>query len=237
MLHRNLLEIFDLIPMSKNIYIIENNIYIKLKEENRMVLPNSNIKEKKFQLIDKNISKQYILLLFNALNEKPIKNMINIMKMLYFISLNVPSLENEFNFEADNYGPSSDVVERNLESLNQENFLIESKKGFQLNKLGKEYLNSRNFDDVDNDLIEDMKELFDGLTSDEVCALTYFTFPDTTSESLILDRIIENRQKLALNLYKKNKISVEKASEIAGIPVIEMYELLSENNIKIELRI
>ena len=237
MLHRNLLEIFDLIPISKNIYIIENNIYIKLKEENRMVLPNSNIKEKKFQLIDKNISKQYILLLFNALNEKPIKNMINIMKMLYFISLNVPSLENEFNFEADNYGPSSDVVERNLESLNQENFLIESKKGFQLNKLGKEYLNSRNFDDVDNDLIEDMKELFDGLTSDEVCALTYFTFPDTTSESLILDRIIENRQKLALNLYKKNKISVEKASEIAGIPVIEMYELLSENNIKIELRI
>ena len=202
-----------------------------------MVLPNSNIKEKKFQMIDNNISKQYILLLFNALNEKPIKNMINIMKMLYFISLNVSSLENEFSFEADNYGPSSDVVERNLESLNQENFLKESKKGFQLNKLGKEYLNSRNFDDVDNDLIEDMKELFDGLTSDEVCALTYFTFPDTTSESLILDRIIENRQKLALNLYKKNKISVEKASEIAGIPLMEMYQLLSKNNIKIELRV
>lgn len=201
-----------------------------------MVLPNSNIKEKKFKMIDNNISKQYILLLFNALNEKPIKNMINIMKMLYFISLNVPSLENEFSFEADNYGPSSDVVERNLESLNQENFLKESKNGFQLNNLGKEYLNSRNFDDVDNDLIEDMKELFDGLTSDEVCALTYFTFPDTTSESLILDRIIENRQKLALNLYKKNKISVEKASEIAGIPLMEMYELLSQNNMKFELR-
>ena len=181
-------------------------------------------------MIDNNISKQYILLLFNALNEKPIKNMINIMKMLYFISLNVSSLENEFSFEADNYGPSSDVVERNLESLNQENFLKESKNGFQLNNLGKEYLNSRNFDDVDNDLIEDMKELFDGLTSDEVCALTYFTFPDTTSESLILDRIIENRQKLALNLYKKNKISVEKASEIAGIPLMEMYDYLYISN-------
>ncbi len=45
--------------------------------------------------------------------------------MLFFISLNVPSLESEFNFEADNYGLSSDVVERNLEFLQQENFLKE----------------------------------------------------------------------------------------------------------------
>ena len=168
-----------------------------------MVLPNVNIKEKKFQMIDNNISKQYMLLLFNALNEKPIKNKINIMKMLYFISLNVPSLENEFNFEADNYGPSSDVVERNLESLNQENFLKEDKKGFKLNKLGKEYLNSRNFDNIDYELIEDMKELFDGLTSDEVCALTYFTFPETTSESVILDKIIKNRKISSEFIQKK----------------------------------
>lgn len=202
-----------------------------------MVLPSINIKEKKFQMIDKNPSKQYMLLLFNALNEKPITNKINIMKMLYFISLNVPSLENEFNFEADNYGPSSDVVERNLEYLNQENFLKEDKKGFRLNKLGKEYLNSRDFDDIDYELIEDMKKLFDGLTSDEVCALTYFTFPETTSESVILDKIIKNRKKLAMNLYKKNKISVEKASEIAGIPLIDMYHLLSKNNMKFELRV
>ncbi|WP_278944691.1 UPF0175 family protein [Methanobrevibacter smithii] len=202
-----------------------------------MVLPKINIKEKKFQMIDNNISKQYMLLLFKALDEKPIKNKINIMKMLYFISLNVPSLENEFNFEADNYGPSSDVVERNLESLNQEDFLKEDKKGFQLNSLGKEYLNSRNFNEVDHDLIEDMKKLFNGLTSDEVCALTYFTFPETTSESVILDKIIKNRKKLALSLYKKNKISVEKASEIAGIPLKDMYQLLAKNNMKFKLSV
>ena len=202
-----------------------------------MVLPKINIKEKKFQMIDNNISKQYMLLLFKALDEKPIKNKINIMKMLYFISLNVPSLENEFNFEADNYGPSSDVVERNLESLNQEDFLKEDKKGFQLNSLGKEYLNSRNFNEVDHDLIEDMKKLFNGLTSDEVCALTYFTFPETTSESVILDKIIKNRKKLALSLYKKNKISVDKASEIAGIPLKDMYQLLAKNNMKFKLSV
>lgn len=202
-----------------------------------MVLPNVNIKEKKFRMIDNNVSKQYMLFLFNALNEKPIKNKINIMKMLFFISLNVPSLKNQFNFEADNYGPSSDVVERNLESLSQENFLKEDKKGYCLNKLGKEYLSSRNFENVDFDLIDDMKNLFDGLNSDEVCALTYFTFPETTSESVILDRIIKNRKKLALNLYKKNKISAEKASEIAGISLKEWFGLLGENKIKYELMV
>lgn len=200
-----------------------------------MVLPKSNIKEKKFQIIDKNISKQYVLFLFDSLDGKPIKNKINIMKMLYFISINVPFLEQEFNFESDNYGPSSDVVERNLEFLQQEGFLKKDKNGFQLNYLGIEYLNSRTFEDVDFELIGDMKLLFDGLTSDEVCALTYFTFPKTTSESIILDRIIENRERLALSLYKKNKISVEKTSEIAGISMFELYELFSKNNIKIEL--
>ena len=39
-----------------------------------MVLPNKNIKEKKFKLIDGNVSKQYMLFLFNSLNGKPIKN-------------------------------------------------------------------------------------------------------------------------------------------------------------------
>lgn len=202
-----------------------------------MVLPNANIKEKKFKLIDRNPSKQYMLFLFDSMNKKPIKNKINIMKMLFFISLNVPSLESEFNFEADNYGPSSDVVERNLEFLQQENFLKRNRQGYQLNELGNEYLSSRDFDDVDFQLIEDMKNLFDDLTTDEVCALTYFTFPKTTSESLILDRIIKNRKKLALKLYKKNKISVEKASEIAGISMKDFYELLSENNMKFKLMI
>lgn len=163
-------------------------------------LPKTNIKEKKFKLIDQNISKQYVLFLISSLNNKPIQNMINLMKMLFFISLNVPSLEEILYFEPGYYGPNSEVVERNLEFLQQENFLKKDQNGYQLNNLGEEYLNSCNFDNVDFDLIENMKMLFDGLTSDEVCALTYFTFPETTSQSRILDRIIKNRKKLALNL-------------------------------------
>lgn len=200
-----------------------------------MVLPKKNINEKKFQLVDEDLSKQYMLFLLAALNEKPIKNKINLMEMLFFISLNIPQLEQEFNFEADNYGPSSDVVNRNLEYLIKDAFLTEDKQGYKLYKLGKEYLNLHEFDNIDLELIEDMKKLFDGLNSEEVCALTYFTFPETTTESLIRNRIIENREKIAVNLFKKNKISVEKASEIAGLHLKEFTDLLYKKNIKIKL--
>lgn len=60
------------------------------------------------------------------------------------------------------------------------------------------------FDNIDLELIEDMKKLFDGLDNEEVCALTYFTFSETTTESLI--RIIENREKIAVNLFKRIKL-------------------------------
>lgn len=171
-----------------------------------MVLPKKNINEKKFQLVDEDLSKQYMLFLLAALNEKPIKNKINLMKMLFFISLNIPQLEQEFNFEADNYGPSSDVVNRNLEYLIKDAFLTEDKQGYKLYKLGKEYLNLHEFDNIDLELIEDMKKLFDGLNNEEVCALTYFTFSETTTESLIRIRIIENREKIAVNLFKRIKL-------------------------------
>lgn len=186
-----------------------------------MVLPDmKRIKKKKFQLLDEDLSKQYMLFLFDALDEKPIKNKANLMKMLFFISLNVPELKQEFNFEADKYGPSSDIVDVNLEVLNLES-LIRSDGGYRLIELGKEYLSSRDFKDVDFKLIENMKELFDGLSVREACALTYFTFPETTTESLIKDDIIQNREKLALSLFKKDKVSLEKASEIAGLHLKE----------------
>lgn len=192
-------------------------------------------KEDKFKMIDRNLPKKYILLLFNALDGKPIKDKITMMKMLFFISLNVPSLENELNFKADNYGPSSDAVLCDFESLNQEKFLKNDQNGYQLDSLGQEYLNSREFNDVDFDLIEDMKSLFDGLTVDEVCALTYFTYPETAAESIIKDRIYENRENLAISLYKKGKISLEKASEIAGVSITELNQMLSKQNIKVDL--
>ena len=171
-----------------------------------MVKPKGNICEKPFEIID-NQSKQYILLLLNALNGKAVENKINLMHMLFVISLNVKSLKSEFNFESGYWGPESEVVELNLETLLTENFIKKDKEGYSLDLLGINYLSICEFSDVDLELICDMKRLFSGLTPDEACAFTYFTFPESTCKSAILDGIVKNRLNLALSLYNKDKFS------------------------------
>lgn len=82
-----------------------------------------------------------------------------------------------------------------------------------------------------------MKTLCHGITNDELLALTYFSFPEMTEESLVKERIFDKREKLALGLYKKGKVSLEKAVEISGLSYNDFLDLLNSKNIKVELLI
>jgi len=195
--------------------------------------------------IKKDEGKKYILFLLNSLNQKPILGKTKLMKELFFISNNIPSLKKLFNFEADNYGPSSDVVSRFLEDLNRYNLVYLNNKHkhknsnyweYSLTDFGKETLNKIE-DDYDRELINDMKTLFDGLTTDESLAITYFTFPEMTEESLVKEKIEKKREKLGLKLYKKNKVSLAKASQIAGMSINSFLEILKKEKIPVELSI
>ena len=192
-----------------------------------VIIDKKKLKEKRFQSIDNDISKIYLLYLLDALNEKPINSKTKLMKELFFISKNVPDLEKTLKFEADNYGPSSDVVERQITTLSQEDFLKIQGNSYFIGDLGKEYLKEKKHD-INKSLIERMKELFDNLTNNETLALTYSTYPEYTNESLVKDAIKKDRKKLALNLYKKNKISLEKACEIAELNIHDFLKILKK---------
>lgn len=84
-------------------------------------------------------------------------------------------------------------------------------------------------------MIEDMKRLCNNLNTDEILALVYYTYPEMTIESLVKDKIESKREKIALSLLKKGKVSIGKASEIAGFPMNSFYKLLKEKKIKIEM--
>jgi len=47
-----------------------------------------------------------------------------------------------------------------------------------------------------------------------------------TKESIKLRDLEPRRQQIALRLYRRNKISMEKAAEIAGIPIDEFMKRL-----------
>jgi len=46
-----------------------------------------------------------------------------------------------------------------------------------------------------------------------------------------LPKIIKNRKKLAISLYKKGKISIGAASEIAGMNIKDFMEMLKKKNL------
>ena len=195
--------------------------------------------KKLFDDLKDNLGKQYILSLLDSNNQEPIKGKTRLMKELFFISLNVPSLNETLEFEADNYGPSSDVIMGYLDDMSQIKLINAKKRSkenvtYTLGEYGKIFLEQEQ-PNLDYELISEMKTLCSGITNDELLALTYFSFPEMTEESLVKDKIWAKREKLALGLYKKQKVSLEKAVEISGLNYNDFLDLLSSKNIKVEL--
>ncbi len=54
------------------------------------------------------------------------------------------------------------------------------------------------------------------LTTQEIYLFMYVTFPDQAVESVVRSKVLANRKMLARSLYRKRKISLEKAAELAG---------------------
>ncbi len=197
--------------------------------------------KKLFNDLKDNLGKQYILSLLDSNNQEPIKGKTRLMKELFFISLNVPSLNKSLEFEADNYGPSSDVIMGYINDMSQMKLISAQKKGqnnnnvtYSLGEYGKKFLEKEKLD-LDYELISEMKSLCQGINNDELLALTYFSFPEMTAESLVKEKIWAKREKLALGLYRKGKVSLEKAVEISGLKYKEFLDLLDSKNIKVEL--
>ena len=199
----------------------------------------SQLMEILFDDLKDNLGKQYILSLLDSNNQEPVHGKTRLMKELFFISLNVPALSKEFEFEADNYGPSSDVIMGYIDDMSQMRLIVAEKRShgnvtYSLGEYGKKFLEQENLD-LDYELISEMKTLCQGISNDELLALTYFSFPEMTEESLVKNRIWAKRQKLAVGLYRKGKVSLEKAVEISGLNYKEFLKLLDSKNIKVEL--
>ena len=197
----------------------------------------SKFKERMLRELKEDVVKKYSLLLLNAIDNEPIKGKTIFMKELFLISKNIPELEEITDFEADNYGPSSDYVSNTLEDLEVVKLLNKINGRYMLTDSGKEIVDIIKKDISENevDMIEDMKRLCNNLNTDEILALVYYTYPEMTIESLVKDKIESKREKIALSLLKKGKVSIGKASEIAGFPMNSFYKLLKEKKIKIEM--
>ncbi|ADC65800.1 protein of unknown function UPF0175 [Ferroglobus placidus DSM 10642] len=178
-----------------------------------------------------------ILLLLDSENAQPVKGRTWLQKEMFLILSNAgKEIEEEAQFEPHHFGPYSEVVESELANLKLLG-LVDENKEIRITKAGKKiaaelrkYVSPKFLE-----FISQVKRELNDLTEDELLAYIYFTFPEMTSESKALERILKKRKWLALSLYRKGKVSLSKASQIAGVSVSEFSKFLRSKNIGVSL--
>jgi predicted HTH domain antitoxin len=180
---------------------------------------------------------KYILYLLYAQGKEPVKGKLWLHKELFLVSKNDPDLDYEADFSAHLMGPYSEDLDEalsQLESIKVIDFLGKDSGPIRLSPLGVEIAKevAKNIPEKIKVIIDEMKSFVNDMTERELLAYIYFSFPDMTRESVKLEEIAKDRLDLAIKLYSKEKVSLEKASNIAGLPVKDFINELKKKGIK-----
>jgi len=177
----------------------------------------------------------FMILLAGVRNRKHIKGKTWLQKEMFLIAKNT-KLKEMLDFEPHLYGPYSETVDVELENLEVMG-LLEENGNSQWTEEGRKYYKkiSEKASRQILDLISEIKEELNDLSEDELLAYIYFGFPETTEEAVRLEKIMKNRVKLAIRLYKKGKVSIGKAADIADMDVKSFMDYLRSKEIKIPL--
>ena len=71
----------------------------------------------------------------------------------------------------------------------------------------------------ESEAIDDFKEFLNDLSVDEVLLFVYVTYPEYARESARRRKILQRRAPLSASLYRKGKVSLEKAAFLAGMNI------------------
>jgi len=171
-----------------------------------------------------------ILQLLESNGQTPVKGKTVFQKEMFLISNYIDNLEHEANFIAHSFGPyseSSEVMLNNLISLG----LIEkiNEHSFKITKLGSTILAAKVRDTLSKNYVEainDFKQFLNDLKEDEILLFIYVSYPKYTLESIVSERVMRNRGRYASSMYKKGKISLEKAAFLAGKNIEDFLDVL-----------
>ncbi|MGD6853133.1 MAG: UPF0175 family protein [Candidatus Bathyarchaeia archaeon] len=182
---------------------------------------------------DLSFTQKISILLLGANCSEPLRGKLWFQKELFLLAQNLPELEEETDFEADFIGPYSEVADEELDHLRIEGIVDRTKE--KLTPLGEKIKKQveQNFPVELKDFINEIKTFLNDLTRDELLGFIYYTYPKMRVESVEFERISRIRKEIALCLFKKNKVSLGKASQIAGVIQEDFINLLHLKGIKV----
>jgi uncharacterized protein YwgA len=191
---------------------------------------------------DLTLTQRFLILLLGAKNFEAIINHLRLQKVVFYSLLLIAKdqeekkkLLDEFGFYPHKAGPYSESIEEDVEQLYLAGFLRykpteKRAEEIQLTEQGKqafEFIKTQAKEELIKILEESKEFLNDKNISDkEVLAFIYSLEREYTTKSELVKKIEENKIEYAKSLYKKGKITIEKAAEIAGMSVLEFKNFL-----------
>lgn len=176
-----------------------------------------------------NVQKIFLLLL-DAKNGEPIPGNIWLQKEVFQIAKNLEPLERYLEYEPNVQGPFSEDVKNILDDLQYLGFVKKKRRSIEITEYGKQIadkIKKKAKKDLLR-LVEDVKKFMNDLSKEELLLYIYFSYPEMKEESLEKEEINQRRKEIAKKLYENGKVSIEKASELAGISISQFRGLISD---------
>jgi len=173
-----------------------------------------------------------ILGVLYANDAEPLRGKLWLQKIVFILDRNIE----EINAIFDGYkiGPYSEKVDLALEQFRGSDYIIIDKnykiyltsKGIEIAKQAYSLISKKR-----RKIIDDVKKFMNSLTRIELIAFIYSSFPEMTEDSDIKNEFERTRFDASISLLKKNKVSLEKAAEIAGYPLSKYLEKIKNLHI------
>ena len=152
-------------------------------------------------------------------------------KEVFVLSRTFKDLVDELDFEAYGNGPYSEALEWCRNALENSGLVI----GTQLTEEGRviaatlwEIATER-----EREIIKATAEFFESLERDELLLYFAVMYSDTVEKSKKIDRILKQREEIALRMLRGGKVSLSLAAVLAGLPIEEMVDRAVEKRINI----
>jgi uncharacterized protein YwgA len=143
-------------------------------------------------------------------------------KEVFILSRAFEEIAEELDFEAFGYGPYSEVLEEYRNALENSGLIRET----NLTEEGKiiAAVLWEAASDREKEIIKATTEFFESLEKDELLLYISVVYPDMVEKNKKIDRILKQREKIALKMLCNEKVSLSLAAMLAGLSVEEMIE-------------
>lgn len=177
---------------------------------------------------------KYIILAV-YLNDEPITGNTKLQQIMFLLSDVVEEVRDDCNYDADMYGPYSEIVAYELNYLTEMGVLYSVGNKIGTTPMGQDIakeLLKRERREIIN-LLSKYKAFLNDLTINEALAYVYLAYPSMTSASTKIDDLKPNMENYIMSLVEKQKISAQRAAELLHIPYLHALEKMSERGIQV----